>query len=104
MGGKATVWVVKDGRAEPYQVTTGLEGPERIEIARGLVGDERVIARGHDGLYAGARVVDMSGAAPPKPAAADAPTQKTMPGVPEKPASPEAPKDKDMPGMPGMRR
>jgi multidrug efflux pump subunit AcrA (membrane-fusion protein) len=100
MGGKATVWVVKDGRAEPYQVTTGLEGPERIEIARGLVGDERVIARGHDGLYAGARVVDMSGAAPPKPAGADAPTQKTMP---EKPASPETPKDKAEPGMPGMR-
>ncbi len=98
MGGKATVWVVKDGRAEPYQVTTGLEGPERIEIARGLVGDERVIARGHDGLYAGARVVDVAGATP---AAADTPAQKTMP---EKPASPEAPKDKDMPGMPGMRR
>jgi HlyD family secretion protein len=98
MGGKATVWVVKDGRAEPYQVTTGLEGPERTEIARGLAGDERVIARGHDGLYAGARVVDVAGA---KPAAADAPTQKTMP---EKPGSPEAPKDKDMPGMPGMRR
>ncbi|MEK7700691.1 MAG: efflux RND transporter periplasmic adaptor subunit [candidate division NC10 bacterium] len=97
MGGKATVWVVKDGRAEPYQVTTGLEGPERIEIARGLTGAERVIARGHDGLYAGARVVDVPGA---KPAAADTPTQKTMP---EKPASPEAPKDKAEPGMPGMR-
>jgi hypothetical protein len=42
----------------------------------------------------------MSGAAPPKPAGADAPTQKTMP---EKPASPETPKDKAEPGMPGMR-
>jgi len=97
MGGKATVWVVKDGRAEPHEVTTGLEGPERIEIVRGLVGDERVVARGHDGLYAGARVVDIPGA---KPAGADAPTQKMMP---EKPASPEAPKDKAEPGIPGMR-
>ena len=97
MGGKATVWVVKDGRAEPHEVTTGLEGPERVEIARGLTGDERVVARGHDGLYAGARVVDVGGA---KPAGADAPTQKMMP---EKPASPEAPKDKAEPGIPGMR-
>ncbi len=95
MGDKATVWVVKDGRAEPYQVTTGLENPDRIEITLGFTGDERVIARGHEGLYAGARVADVGGATP---ASAAAPTQKTMP---EKPASPEAPKDK--PGMPGMR-
>ena len=98
--GTATVWVVKDGRAEPREVTTGLESPERVEIVRGLAGDERVIARGHEGLYAGARVADVGGA---KPAAADAPTQKTMSGMPEKPASPEAPKDKAEPGMPGMR-
>ena len=100
LGGTATVWVVKDGRAEPREVTTGLESPERVEIVRGLAGDEHVIARGHEGLYAGARVADVSGA---KPAAADAPTQKTMSGMPEKPASPEAPKDKAEPGMPGMR-
>ena len=58
MGGKATVWVVKDERAEPQVVTTGLEGPERVEITQGLTGDERVIIRGHEGLYAGARVSD----------------------------------------------
>ncbi len=80
MGGKATVWVVKDGRAEPHEVATGLENPERVEIARGLAGDERVIARGHEGLYAGARVADVSGAAP----AAKEPDQggMTMPGKP----------------------
>ncbi|MBI2492236.1 MAG: efflux RND transporter periplasmic adaptor subunit [Candidatus Rokubacteria bacterium] len=100
LGGTATVWVVKDGRAEPREVTAGLESPERVEIVRGLAGDERVIARGHEGLYAGARVADVGGA---KPAAADAPTQKTTPGMLEKPASPEAPKDKNTPGMPGMR-
>ena len=56
LGGAAKVWVVSDGRAEPREVTTGLEGPERVEVARGLTGDERVVARGHEGLYAGARV------------------------------------------------
>src|SRR5574341_1806754 len=64
MGGKTTVWVTRDGRAEPYQVATGLENPDRIEITRGLAGDERVIARGHEGLYAGARVAEVSGATP----------------------------------------
>jgi multidrug efflux pump subunit AcrA (membrane-fusion protein) len=96
MGGKTTVWVVKDGRAEPREVTTGLESPQRVEISRGLTGDERVIARGHEGLYAGARVAETSGAV-------DAPTQKTMPETPEKPASPEPSRDKGGPGMPGMR-
>jgi RND family efflux transporter MFP subunit len=66
MGGKATVWVVTDGRAEPRAVVTGFHNPERIEIAQGLEGDEHVITRGHEGLYAGARVSDASspGAAP----------------------------------------
>ena len=61
MGGKATVWVVKDGRAQPQAVETGLEGSERVEIGQGLTGDERVVVRGHEGLYAGARVRDVSG-------------------------------------------
>jgi len=81
---------------------SGDEGEILSQLVAGseFAGDERVIARGHDGLYAGARVADVGGA---KPAAADAPTQKTMSGMPEKPASPEAPKDKAEPGMPGMR-
>ena len=62
MGGKATVWLVKDGHAEPQPVTTGLEGPERVEISQGLTGDERVIVRGHEGLYAEARVSDVAAA------------------------------------------
>ena len=64
MGGKATVWVVKEDRAEPRTVVTGLEGADRVEITRGLSGDERVIARGHEGLYAGARIRDVSGTGP----------------------------------------
>jgi RND family efflux transporter MFP subunit len=66
LGGAAKVWVVSgDGRAEPRQVTTGLEGNERVEIVRGLTGSERVVARGHENLYAGARVTDTTAAAPP---------------------------------------
>jgi RND family efflux transporter MFP subunit len=84
MGGKATVWVVKEGRAEPRVVTTGLESPDRVEIRTGLTGDERVIADGHEGLYAGARVTDGSG---PAPASSPAPDEQ-----------------KDMPGMPGMKQ
>jgi multidrug efflux pump subunit AcrA (membrane-fusion protein) len=86
MGGKSTVWVVKDGRAEPRTAVTGLEGPERVEITQGLMGDERVIVRGHEGLYAGARVSDVSSASTASPDKPGSPT--TMP---------------DMPGMPGMK-
>jgi multidrug efflux pump subunit AcrA (membrane-fusion protein) len=60
MGGQATVWVVREGRAEPRPVTVGLEGSDRVEITQGLTGDERVIVRGHEGLYAGARVSDTA--------------------------------------------
>jgi HlyD family secretion protein len=87
MGGKATVWVVKDGRAAPQTVVTGLEGPERVEVTQGLTGgEERVIVRGHEGLYAGARVNDVSGTATAPPDRPGSPT--TMP---------------DMPGTPGMK-
>lgn len=63
LGGNARVWIVADGRAQPREVTTGLENPERVEITRGLRGDERVVARGHEPLYAGARVSDAGNAA-----------------------------------------
>jgi RND family efflux transporter MFP subunit len=58
VGTSTRVWVVKEGQAEPRDVTTGLANAERIEITRGLVGDERVVARGHEGLYDLARVVE----------------------------------------------
>jgi RND family efflux transporter MFP subunit len=83
MGGTATVWVAKDGRAEPRTVVTGLQNAERVEITEGLMGDERVVVRGHEGLYAGARVNDASTSSP-------APAQ--TPGGRE-----------EMPGMPGMK-
>ena len=86
------VWVAKEDRAEPRAVTTGLEGPERVEIAQGLTGDERVIVAGHDGLYAGARVRDVSGAAPAPREAAETPEpMPEMPGMKgsEPPAKPK---------------
>jgi HlyD family secretion protein len=71
LGTSARVWVVKDGQAEPRDVTTGLANADRVEIARGLAGDERVVARGHEGLYDLARVVEVTGdrASDPPPAA-----------------------------------
>src|SRR6185369_9293708 len=56
---------VSEGRVEPREVTTGLEGNERVEIVRGLAGSERVVARGHEGLYAGARVREATSTTPP---------------------------------------
>jgi multidrug efflux pump subunit AcrA (membrane-fusion protein) len=56
LGSRATIWVVEDGRARPRVVTTGLESPERIEIVDGVAAGENIVARGHEALYAGARV------------------------------------------------
>jgi HlyD family secretion protein len=94
MGGKARVWVVADQRAEPREVTTGLENPEWVEITGGLRGDERVVARGHEPLYAGARVSDAgkgtaagAGGAPASPSAAGTPaTPAPRPAGPAKEA------------------
>jgi len=70
LGEAAKVWVVIDGRAEPRSVTTGLESADRVEIVRGLSVGERVVARGHEGLFAGARVADTAtgGKTPETPA------------------------------------
>lgn len=65
LGGKATVWTLKgEDRVEPREVLTGLEGPDRVEIAKGLTGGERIVAQGYDGLYADARVSDVSKSTP----------------------------------------
>jgi multidrug efflux pump subunit AcrA (membrane-fusion protein) len=69
LGGKATVWVLKgDDRVEPREVVTGLESPDRVEIVKGLVGDERVVLQGYDGLYSGAQVTPVSGGMAPSAA------------------------------------
>jgi RND family efflux transporter MFP subunit len=66
-GDTASVWVAEDGRVERRQVTTGLENRERVEIVAGLDPGERVVRRGYEGLYAGARIADAA-AGPLSPA------------------------------------
>ncbi len=61
LGGKETVWILKgEDRVEPREVTTGLANPDRVEILKGLGGQERVVVQGHEGLYADAPVTDIS--------------------------------------------
>jgi RND family efflux transporter MFP subunit len=88
MGGTATVWVAQDGRGEPRTVVTGLQNGQRVEVIEGLAADERVIARGHEGLYAGARITDTSSSGPaPSPAPegkAETPDMKDQPQTPGK--------------------
>ena len=64
-GDSASVWVVADDRVERRQVTTGLESQDRVEIVAGLDAGERVVRRGHEGLYSGARIADMAVGPPP---------------------------------------
>jgi multidrug efflux pump subunit AcrA (membrane-fusion protein) len=73
MGGSTSVWVVNGDTAERREVTTGLESGERVEIVAGLDEAERVVRRGHESLYAGARVSDASAAAMPPAAGQPAP-------------------------------
>ena len=88
LGKETTVWVVKDGRVERRRVETGLGSGQRVEITRGLAPGERVVARGHENLYAGALVTDVAADAP-QPAghdhgggAPEAPTVPTKKGGP----------------------
>ena len=80
LGGAAKVWVVADGGAQPVEVTLGLEGHARVEITRGLTGGERVVVRGHENLYAGARVTDAD-AAPAAPGGHDGHARALTRGV-----------------------
>jgi biotin carboxyl carrier protein len=79
LGGKARVWTVRAGRAEPREVSTGLENPERIEITRGLAGGERVVVRGHEGLHAGALVAGGPATREPTPPKETPPLRKEAP-------------------------
>jgi len=38
-----------------------------VEIVRGLTGSEQVVVRGHESLYAGARVTDTTATTPSAP-------------------------------------
>jgi multidrug efflux pump subunit AcrA (membrane-fusion protein) len=65
LGRAPTVWVARDGVAQRREVVTGLENADRVEIRSGLTEGERVVARGREGLYAGARVAEAEQATPP---------------------------------------
>jgi multidrug efflux pump subunit AcrA (membrane-fusion protein) len=65
LGRASTVWVARDGLAERREVVTGLENAGRVEIKSGLAEGERVVARGREALYAGARVVEAPRATQP---------------------------------------
>jgi membrane fusion protein (multidrug efflux system) len=65
LGRASTVWVARDGLAERREVVTGLENADRVEIRSGLAEGERVVVRGREGLYVGARVVEARRATPP---------------------------------------
>ena len=107
MGGQAKVWVVRDGLVQPRDVTTGLEGPDRVEIASGLTAGEEVVTRGKEGLYAGARVATAGAPAEPRDAMTGmnhgVPAPKSdagMSGVPGTKSEPPAAKPQaDTPGM-----
>jgi RND family efflux transporter MFP subunit len=89
-GDSAGVWVAANTGVERRQVTTGLEGQNRVEIVAGLDEGERVVRRGHEGLYAGARVADA--AAGPAPTSREASSPHAGHGAPAPSAAQPAPK------------
>ncbi len=87
MGGSASVWVVSGDKAERREVTTGFENAERVEIVAGLDLGERVIRRGHEGLYEGAQVAEGGAAASAAPV--PAPVAGAPSPAPPPPAAPQ---------------
>jgi multidrug efflux pump subunit AcrA (membrane-fusion protein) len=64
-GRSSVVWVARDGVAERREVITGLENADLVQITSGLGEGERVVARGYETLYAGARVAEAGLASAP---------------------------------------
>ena len=65
-----------------------MQSADRLEIVEGLSVGERLIARGQEDLYAGAKVSEVAGT--PRPPSPTAGPQREPPATPEM---------KDMPGM-----
>jgi multidrug efflux pump subunit AcrA (membrane-fusion protein) len=86
LGGATRVWIAADGRVEPREVAIGLETTERVEIRAGVSEGEQVVARGHEGLYAGARVAAANSIASPS-----AGTDHSSHGPPPPPVTSEPP-------------
>lgn len=96
LGPTSTVWVISGEQVEPRKVTTGLEGADRVEIVTGLQAGERIVVRGHEPLYAGARVADANVAAQPSGHAGHGAT----PAVPSTPAQPSSRAEHGTPSPP----
>jgi multidrug efflux pump subunit AcrA (membrane-fusion protein) len=96
MGTAASVWVASADKAERREVATGFESGERVEIVAGLDAGERVVRRGHEGLYAGARVAEASsaGTTGPAPAAGHGAHGTTETSPAPAPSQPPAPQKK----------
>jgi len=79
LGGRTTVWVSAEGVTTVREVAVGLMSADRVEVVSGLSRGERVIARGHESLYAGARVTEVTAPAIVPPAA----TPTSAPAAPK---------------------
>jgi HlyD family secretion protein len=79
LGGRTSVWVITDGVAAAREVTVGLESGDRIEVVSGLGRTERVVTRGHESLYAGARIIAVTPPTVVPPAAAPVPAPTPLP-------------------------
>jgi len=90
VNGQPMVWVVKDDKASQRAVQTGLAGPERIEIVRGLQAGEEAVYVGLEGLTEGQAVTRAPWGVPEAKAKMPMPRKKPTPAKPA------------MPGMPGM--
>lgn len=96
-GDRANVWVVANDAVERRQVATGLESRDRVEIVAGLDAGERVVRRGHEGLYAGARVAEIGRAGSPTAVTPSAGSHAGHGAAPPA-AAPQAPASKQKTG------
>jgi membrane fusion protein (multidrug efflux system) len=77
--GKVYIFVVKDGRAERREVTTGRRRPGEVEILTGLAAGERVVIEGTQKVSDGSSVRESTPGAPGPAAATGAPGQAGRP-------------------------
>jgi hypothetical protein len=54
------VYIVRDGNAERVSVDIGVRDENRVEITKGLIGDEQVIVSGKDLVQSGTPVQAQS--------------------------------------------
>lgn len=87
LDGKGRAWIVYDDKAEPRDVLTGLQGAERVEILSGLAVGDQIVARGHEGLYAGAQVTPISEGTETAQTLEESNTTRKAPMSPQGPAA-----------------